>query len=81
MNGLPSLDNFDFVAGLYVYCMNWHNGQWSREYRILSRLQIRLTDNAIYSIQNGRYDRNDEWEQARIVYRELKRKYQQQAAA
>lgn len=80
MTGLPSLENFDFVAGLYVYLMDYHNGQWSREYRILSQLRVRLADRAIKGIQRGKHDPNGEWEQARIVYRELKRKYQTTAA-
>jgi len=75
MKGLPSLENFDFVAGLYVYLADHYNGQWSREYRILSRLNVRLSDSAWAGIRRGKDDPHGEWEQARTVYRELKRKY------
>lgn len=33
---------------LYVFCMDYHSGQWSRGYRLLSKLgPARLTDNCI----------------------------------
>lgn len=33
---------------LAVFCMDYHSGQWSRGYRILSRLQpFHLTDSCI----------------------------------
>jgi len=33
---------------LAVFCMDYHSGQWSRGYRILSRMQpLRLTDSCI----------------------------------
>ena len=27
---------FDLAAGLYWYCSDWHSGQWSDEYSIMS---------------------------------------------
>ena len=72
--------NPDFAFGLYVFCMDFHTGQWSRLYRIGSRLRVRLSDSAIKAIQGNRHDKEsigqgawDEWEQARIYYRQLKR--------
>ena len=33
---------------LYVFCMDYHSGQWSRGYRLMSRLgPARLTDACI----------------------------------
>jgi len=32
---------------LAVFCMDYHSGQWSRGYRLLSRLHPRLTDAVI----------------------------------
>jgi len=29
---------FDFLGALYLFCVSYHSGQWSRGYRILSRL-------------------------------------------
>lgn len=33
---------FDAATGLYFYCVDWHGGQASKEYEILSRLQTEL---------------------------------------
>lgn len=71
--------NHDFAFGLYVFCMDYHTGQWSRLYRILSKLstqyRVSLRDNHIAAIRRGKDDPGNEWEQARTYYRELKRKY------
>jgi hypothetical protein len=79
--------NTDFRFALYVFCMDFHSGQWSRLYRIGSRLRASLRDNHIAAIQGNRHKRKeagvlqacwDEWETARKYYRELKRsKYAQ----
>jgi hypothetical protein len=68
----------DFAFGLYVFCCDFHSGQNSRLYRILSRISargIRVTDRAEAAIRRGKNDPNNEWEQARTYYRQLKRKY------
>lgn len=75
--------NPDFIFALYVFCMNYHSGQWSRGYRILSRISkrgISLRDSHIEAIQGNRHSQVDprvveEWSEARRYYRELKRKY------
>lgn len=73
--------NPDFIFALYVFCANYHSGQWSRGYRIMSRISqrgIRLSDSAWHAIEGNRHSKNaawDEWESARTYYRQLKRKY------
>ena len=78
--------NPDFIFALFVFCMDHHSGQASRGYRILSRIVTRyaprLSDDAIHAIQGNRHTKHDagrgaweEWESARVFYRELKRKY------
>jgi hypothetical protein len=77
--------NPDFLFALYVFCMDYHSGQWSRLYRIGSRIGargIRLPDHAIHAIQGNRHTKKDhgsrgwdEWESSRTYYRQLKRKY------
>lgn len=70
--------SFDFTFALYVFCMDYHGGQNSRLYRILSRITsrgIQIRDSHIAAIRRGKDDPGNEWEQARIYYRELKRKY------
>jgi hypothetical protein len=34
------IDRFDLYGALYLLCARYHSGQWSRGYRILSRLHI-----------------------------------------
>lgn len=77
--------NPDFMFALYVFCSDYHSGQWSRGYRILSRIVqrgIQLNDRAIKAISGNRHSKREiglgcweEWEQARAYYRQLKRKY------
>lgn len=31
-------NRFDIVAAHYCYCVNWHSGQWSKEYARLSKI-------------------------------------------
>jgi len=64
---------FDTLAGLYVYCMDYHSGQWSRLYRIMSKINMDLRDHHANMIRNGKLDPNHEWANARRVYRKLKR--------
>lgn len=68
--------NSDYIFALYVFCMDYHSGQWSRLYRIMSRISargIQLRDSHIAAIRHGRDDRGNEWESARCYYRQLKR--------
>lgn len=34
-------ERFELVSTLYVLCADYHSGQWSRGYRILSRITTR----------------------------------------
>jgi len=49
----------DFIFALYVFCCDFHGGQTSRLYRILSRIAsrgIRVTDHAEAAIRRGKDD-------------------------
>ena len=35
---LEYADRFDVAQGLYWYCADFHDGQWSKEYSVLSTL-------------------------------------------
>lgn len=68
------LMSFDTIAAVYVWCSDNHSGQWSRGYRIMSRiakLRINLTDNAWEAIQHGTGRAKDEWAEAREMYLRL----------
>jgi hypothetical protein len=60
--------SFEKLAAIYVYCADYHDGQWSREYALSCRIQrqyrIKLNDSA--------------WDEAREhdVYKSLESKYQ-----
>jgi hypothetical protein len=57
-------DKFDRYGALYLLCSRWHSGQWSRGYRILSRLTVRGYRPGL-SVQQNRF----ESEQQRAYYR------------
>ena len=61
-------DRFDLYGALYLLCSRWHSGQWSRGYRILSRLSLAGYRPGL-SIQAGRFEGPDQ----RAVYRGLLR--------
>lgn len=66
--------SFERVAALYVWCADNHGGQWSRGYRIMSRISkmgLKLTDNAWEAIQYGTGRGKDEWFEAREFYLRL----------
>lgn len=53
-------DRHLFYFALYVFCMDWHSGQWSRGYRIMSRFHnkhwnIRLTDSVEKEARESEY--------------------------
>ena len=66
--------SFEKLAGVFVYCNDFHSGQGSRLYRLQSRIRMRLSDSAWKAIRRGRDDRNNEWEASGRVYRHLKRR-------
>ncbi len=66
--------SFDLIAAVYVWCSNNHSGQWSRGYRIMSRIAKRglhLTDSAWEAIQDGTGRAAEEWSLAREYYLRL----------
>jgi hypothetical protein len=65
---------FQFRAGLFAYCHDFHSGQSSRLYRVMSKLNMRLSDAAWRKIRCGKCDPNGEMTAARTVYNQLKRK-------
>lgn len=60
-------DRFDLYGALYLLCSRWHSGQWSRGYRILSRLSLAGYRPGL-TIRNGR---GFESEEQRAIYRRL----------
>lgn len=66
-------NRFDFITALYAFCCHYHTGQWSRGYRILSRIEAlyRPHNIPIERIANG----HDEWIDAHEIYNELVKKY------
>jgi hypothetical protein len=66
----------DTIFGLYVYASNYHSGQNSRLYRLLSRIEQRyrprLSDSAWKAISKGIGPARHEWYDAREVYRRAK---------
>lgn len=66
--------SFEKLAGIFVYCADFHSGQNSRLYRLMCKCYMRLSDNAWAAIRHGKHDPNNEWETSRIIYRTLKRR-------
>ena len=65
----------DFCFGAYVFCMDFHGGQWSEEYAAMCETGVSMRDSHIDAVRRGRDDRGGEWEAARMVYRALKREW------
>jgi hypothetical protein len=62
-------NKFQRLAGLAVYCEQYHSGQWSRLYRIMSRIRFTASDNALMAIQKRIGPARDEWLDANDWYR------------
>ena len=67
---IPLGNRFELFGALYILCSRWHSGQWSRGYRILSRLSIAGYSPGL-SVSNHRF----ESEEMRDRYLGLARKY------
>jgi hypothetical protein len=63
-------DRFDLYGALYLSCSRYHSDQWSRGYRILSRLAIAGYRPGL-SIQSNRFESDGQ----RWVYRHLVKTY------
>ena len=48
-------NRFDLYGALWLFCSRYHSGQWSRGYRILSRLSI-VGYNPGIGLQNGVFE-------------------------
>lgn len=69
--------SFDLKAALYVYAMDYHTGQSSRLYRILSRLSgsLHLSDSSISTIRGEAEGRHwYGWEESNRIYQDLVRR-------
>jgi len=62
-------DRFDLYGALWLLCTRWHSGQWSRGYRILSRLTA-LGYRPVLTVREGR---GFESQGQRSMYRRLLR--------
>ena len=60
------MDRFDLYGALYMICVRWQSGQWSRGYRILSLLSLKGYCPGL-SIQNNRFESKEQ----RAMYRRL----------
>jgi hypothetical protein len=59
---------FDLYGALWLLCSRWHSGQWSRGYRILSRL-IGKQYRPGHGLQEGRFETDRQRELYRRLYR------------
>lgn len=73
--------DFETLAGIYTYAMDYHTGQWSRLYSLMSRINMSAPDDVFAAIQGNRHTKKgispdvwDEWSRSRAVYRKLKRR-------
>ena len=62
------MDRFTLYGALYLLCTRWHSGQWSRGYRILSRLASAGYRPGL-SLQSNRFESSEQ----RNLYRHLLR--------
>lgn len=70
-----SPERFDFVVALYGVCAEHHSGQWSRGYRIMSRISSHYRPRDIPCGLNELFKRRREWSEALRIYISLARKY------
>lgn len=64
---------FDLITALYAFCCDYHSGQWSRGYKILSRIQSRYQPRNLPDCEE--IESNDEWCGAKEFLEELKANY------
>lgn len=63
--------NFDFRMALFVFCMHYHSGQWSRLYRIMCKLDGHVTSNDEQAIAEGTGPNRGSYEESHRYYLEL----------
>lgn len=64
--------DFDFVEALYAFVSDYHSGQWSPGYKLLSRIVSELKFNPAPSFRG--YDSLSE--EGKMIYDDLKDKYE-----
>jgi len=62
------MEKLDLYGALYMLCSRYHSGQWSRGYRILSRL-VNKGYNPGLSIQSNEFESDNQREYYRRYYR------------
>lgn len=67
-------ERFNLIVALYCLCNDYHSGQWSRGYRILSRIVGAYKPHNIPSSREELDD--DQWLDAANKYDELKARYE-----
>ena len=64
------MSRFDLYGALWLFCSRYHSGQWSRGYRILSRLAL-VGYSPGLSLQRNRFESSEQ----REMYRQLVKGY------
>lgn len=64
------MNRFDLYGAIWAFCARYHSGQWSRGYRILSRLDIAGYKPGL-SLQRGRFESSEQ----KDIYRALVKRY------
>lgn len=64
---------FNLITALYALCSDYHSGQWSRGYRILSRIETSYRPRNLPDSE--KIQSSDDWEEAREIYNELEIRY------
>ena len=64
------MNRFDLYGALWLFCSEYHGGQWSRGYRILSRLVLAGYSPGI-GLQEGRFESPEQEE----IYNHLVTEY------
>lgn len=63
------MDNrFDQYGALWLLCTHWHTGQWSRGYRILSKL-VRIGYRPGRGLQEGTFETDQQRDYYHKYYR------------
>ena len=67
---MKTTTRFDLYGALWAFANRYHSGQWSRGYRILSRLTTRGYRPGL-DLQSGHFESNAQ----RAIYKQLVRSY------
>lgn len=65
--------SFDLIVAIRCLCADYHSGQWSRGYRIYSRIESRYKPQRIPISRNDL--KSDDWERAAEIYDMLEETY------